>query len=98
MWVSKLFTSLLVLIDFVNERRLGSDQFKVVVVPPRLWQRRSGPRYYLLYRVEEEESRMFATIGTGRAAAIEGGAAVDTAEAIIASAKSRGSGTSGTEA
>jgi len=98
MWVSKLFTSLLVLIDFVNERRLGSEQFKVVVVPPRLWQRRSGPRYYLLYRVEEEESRMFATIGTQRAAAIEGGAAVDTAEAIIASAKSRGSGAGGSVA
>jgi len=98
MWVSKLFTSLLVLVDFVNERRLQSDQFKVVVVPPRLWQRRSGPRYYLLYRVEEQESRMFATIGTQRAIAIDEGAAVDTAEAIIADAKSRGPGASGTEA
>lgn len=98
MWVSKLFTSLLVLVDFVNERRLQSDQFKVVVVPPRLWQRRSGPRYYLLYRVEEQASRMFATIGTQRAIAIDEGAAVDTAEAIIADAKSRGPGASGTEA
>ena len=98
MWVSKLFASLLVLVDFVNERRLQSEQFKVVVVPPRLWQRRSGPRYYLLYQVEEDESRTFATIGTRRAVAIDGGAAVDTAEAIIASAKSRGSGAGGTGA
>jgi hypothetical protein len=98
MWVSKLFTSLLVLVDFVNERRLPSEQFKVVVVPPRLWQRRSGPRYYLLYRVEEGASRMFATIGTQRAVAIDEGAAVDTAEAIIANAKSRGSGTGGMDA
>lgn len=98
MWISKLFTSLLVLVDFVNERRLQSDKFKVVVVPPRLWQRRSGPRYYLLYHVEERESRMFATIGTQRAIVIDEGAAVDTAEAIIADAKSRGSSTSGTEA
>ena len=95
MWVSKLFASLLMLVDFVNERRLGSDQFKVVVVPPRLWQRRSGPRYYLLYRVEEEGSRMFATIGARRAVAIDGDAAVDTAEAIIADAKSRGPGAGG---
>lgn len=98
MWVSKLFTSLLVLVDFVNERRLQSEQFKVVVVPPRLWQRRSGPRYYLLYWVEEEGSRLLAALGTRRAVAIDEGAAVDTAEAIIADAKSRGPGAGGPEA
>lgn len=98
MWVSKLFTSLPVLVDFVNGRRLQHDQFKVVVVPPRLWQRRSGPRYYLLYHVEAAESGLLAAIAAERRTAIDEGAAVDTAEAIIARAKMRGFDTSGPEA
>lgn len=98
MWVSKLFTSLPVLMDFVNGRRLQHDQFKVVVVPPRLWQRRSGPRYYLLYRVEAAESGLLATALAARQGAIDEGAAVDTAEEIIARAKARGFGAGGPEA
>ncbi len=88
MWTSKLFSSLLVLLDFVNERRLTHDRFKVVVVPARVWQRRSSIRYYLLYRPEERERLLVATrVAESR---IDQEAAIDTAEEIIASAQGRG--------
>jgi hypothetical protein len=95
MWVSKLFGSLPTLLDFVNGHGLGHDQFKIVVVPPRIWQRRSGPRYYLIYRRDEPAP---ALVAAGEAladagAAIDEEAAVDTAEEIIASAQGRGHST-----
>ena len=92
MWVSKLFGSLPVLLDFVNRHRLRHDQFKIVVVPPRLWQRRGGPRYYLIYRSEDPAETL---LGTLAAEVIDEEAAVDTAEEIIASAQGRGHGTGG---
>lgn len=95
MWVSKLFGSLPVLLDFVNERRLTHDRFKVVVVPPRLWQRRGSPRYYLLYRRQEREGALIAALA--EEATIDEEAAIDTAEEIIASAQGRGHGTGGEE-
>ena len=92
MWISKLFGSLPVLLDFVNRMRLRHDQFKIVVVPPRLWQRRSGPRYYLIYRTEDPEEVL---IGALAAEAIDEEDAVDVAEEIIASAQGRGHGAGG---
>ena len=50
------------LLDFVNGRGLTHDQFKIVVVPPRLWQRRSSPRYYLIYRSEEPEGALVGAL------------------------------------
>lgn len=95
MWVSRLFGSLPMLLDFVNGHQLSHDQFKIVVVPPRLWQRRSSPRYYLIYRVPEPEGMLVGALGAaaGRASAIDEESAVDTAEEIIASAQHRGHGT-----
>ncbi len=92
MWISKLFGSLPVLLDFVNRHRLRHDQFKIVVVPPRLWQRRGGPRYYLIYRAEDPEE---ALLGALTAEAIDEEAAVDVAEEIIASAQGRSHGAGG---
>ena len=93
MWVSKLFGSLPTLLDFVNRQQLRHDQFKVIVVPPRLWQRRGDPRYYLIYRTDDSEE---ALVGAMTAEAIDEGDAVDVAEEIIASAQGRGHGGGGT--
>jgi hypothetical protein len=92
MWVSKLFGSLPTLLDFVNRMRLRHDQFKIVVVPPRLWQRRGDPRYYLIYRTDEGEE---ALVGVSTAEVIDEEDAVDVAEEIIASAQGRGHGQGG---
>ncbi len=94
MWVSKLFGSLPILLDFVNQHRLQHDQFKIVVVPPRLWQRRSSPRYYLIYRTDGTAEALLATL---TAEVIDEEAAVDVAEEIIATAQGRGHGSGGTE-
>lgn len=97
MWVSRLFGSLPVLLDFVNGHGLTHDQFKIVVVPPRLWQRRSSPRYYLIYHVPAPEGALAGALeaAAGREAAIDEESAVGTAEQIIASAQQRGHGTGG---
>ena len=89
MWISKLFGSLPILLDFVNRQQLRHDQFKVVVVPPRLWQRRGDPRYYLIYRTDDRDE---ALVGALTAEAIDEEDAVDVAEEIIASAQGRGHG------
>lgn len=97
MWVSRLFGSLPLLLDFVNGLRLAHDQFKIVVVPPRLWQRRSSPRYYLIYRADEPEGALVGARAAevARGAATDEASAVDTAEEIIASAQHRGPGPGG---
>jgi hypothetical protein len=97
MWVSRLFGSLPMLLDFVNGHGLNHDQFKIVVVPPRLWQRRSSPRYYLIYRTTEPGGALAGALETaaGREGAIDEEAAVDTAAEIIASAQQRGHGAGG---
>src|SRR5215210_8541675 len=58
MWQSRLFGSLPMLLEFVNEHRLTHDRFKLAIVPPRLWQRRSGPRYYLIYWTDESPAEL----------------------------------------
>jgi hypothetical protein len=79
------------LLEFVNEHRLTHDRFKIAIVPPRLWQRRSSPRYYLIYWVDEPLVELAAVGATAQvdqgALEIEEEAAVDTAEQIIASAQ-----------
>ena len=92
MWMSRLFGSLPLLLDFVNEHDLAAHQFKVVVVPPRVWQRRGSPRYYLIYRLQSPDGQL---VGALSATAEEGDdidevAAIDTAAEIIASAQHRG--------
>jgi hypothetical protein len=90
MWQSRLFGSLPMLLEFVNEHRLTHDRFKIAIVPPRLWQRRSSPRYYLIYWTEESlgELASVAAVAAGeQASEIEEEEAVDTAEQIIASAQ-----------
>lgn len=89
MWQSKLFSSLPMLLEFVNDHRLAHHQFKLAIVPPRLWQRRSSPRYYLIYRVEEPAGELAGVTAASEQLVIdiEEGAAVDTAEQIIASAQ-----------
>lgn len=91
MWESKLFGSLPMLLDFVNGHALEHHQFKIAVVPPRIWQRRSGPRYYLIYRMNGE-----APSATGVSAAevderlrVDEENAVDTASEIIHNAQHR---------
>ena len=91
MWKLQLFGSLPVLLDFVNGHGLEHHQFKIVVVPPRIWQRRSSPRYYLIYRTEAPEA---ALVGAAEAAAGEGVAideedAIDSAARIIHNAQHR---------
>ena len=90
MWKSRLFGSLPLLLDFVNEHELAAHQFKVVVVPPRVWQRRGSPRYALIYRLRAPDSELVGALS----AAEEGGdideaAAIDSAAEIIASARHR---------
>jgi hypothetical protein len=91
MWRSRLFGSLPLLLDFVNEHALAAHQFKVVVVPSRIWQRRGSPRYYLIYRLQTPDGEL-----VGALSAVEEGedideaAAIDTAAEIIASAQHRG--------
>ena len=92
MWASKLFGSLVMLLDFVNGHRLGHDQFKVVVVPPRLWQRRGSPRYYLIYRIDTPNQALVGVAAAAEGAQIEEEAAVDTAEQIISDAQHRTTG------
>ena len=93
MWQSQLFGSLPMLLEFVNQHRLAHDQFKIAIVPPRLWQRRSSPRYYLIYRVDGPEGELVG-VAAAEEAVLRGleeeeDAAVDTAQQIIASAKHR---------
>ncbi|HEX5503222.1 MAG TPA: hypothetical protein VFW96_11405 [Thermomicrobiales bacterium] len=90
MWQSRLFGSLPMLLEFVNERRLTHDRFKIAIVPPRVWQRRGRPRYYLIYWVEDEERETATATARGEARANEEEAAVDTAARIIAGARQRG--------
>jgi hypothetical protein len=90
MWQSKLFGSLPMLLEFVNERRLTHDRFKIAIVPPRLWQRRGRPRYYLIYWAEDEEREEAVAAVREEARTIEEEAAVDTAARIIAGARQRG--------
>ncbi len=93
MWKLQLFGSLPVLLDFVNGHGLGHDQFKIVVVPPRIWQRRGGPRYYLIYRTETPEATLVGAEARAQArSAIDEEAAIDTAEQIIHDAQYRGEG------
>lgn len=89
MWESKLFGSLPMLLDFVNGHGLESHQFKVVVVPPRLWQRRSSPRYYVIYRADTPEPALVGVAEAGEEVAIDEEAAVDTAAEIIHNAQQR---------
>ena len=93
MWQSQLFGSLPMLLEFVNQHRLAHHQFKIAIVPPRLWQRRSSPRYYLIYRVDSPEGQLVG-VAAAEEAVLRGleeeeDAAVDTAQQIIASAKHR---------
>lgn len=90
MWTSRLFGSLPLLLDFVNEHNLAAHQFKVVVVPPRAWQRRGGPRYYLIYRLRETDPGLVGAAVAEQADDIDEVAALDTAAEIIASAQHRG--------
>lgn len=92
MWASKLFGSLLTLLDFVNGHRLGHDQFKIVAVPPRLWQRRGSPRYYLIYQIETPKEALVGVAAATEGSQIDEEAAVDTAEQIIADAQHRAPG------
>lgn len=97
MWRSRLFGSLPLLLDFVNELNLAAHQFKVVVVPPRVWQRRGGPRYYLIYRLQVPEAELAGALAAtaGEGEEIDEAAAIDTAAEIIASAQHRGGHGSG---
>ncbi len=89
MWQSQLFGSLPMLLEFVNEHQLTHDRFKIAIVPPRLWQRRSSPRYYLIYWTDEPlgELASVAVAEGEQAIEIAEEEAVDTAEQIIASAQ-----------
>ena len=91
MWQSQLFGSLSMLLAFVNDNRLTHDRFKIVIVPPRFWQRRSSPRYYLIYWVEESAGELAGVAAASETAEtaidIEEDDAVDTAAQIIASAQ-----------
>ncbi len=89
MWQSQLFGSLPMLLEFVNERRLTHDRFKIAIVPPRQWQRRSSPRYYLIYWTDEPLGELASVAAAEGEQAIEIAEeeAVDTAEQIIASAQ-----------
>lgn len=87
MWRSRLFGSLPMLLDFVNAERLAHDQFKIVIVPPRIWQRRGNPRLYLIYHAQDAD----AAAPVGAVSAIAGTTtereeAVETATRIIADA------------
>ncbi len=97
MWRSRLFASLPLLLDFVNEQRLAAHQFKVVVVPPRAWQRRGNPRYYLIYRTEVPDPELVGALASTAEDTLEidEAAAIDTAAEIIASAQHRGGHGSG---
>lgn len=91
MWKSRLFGSLSLLLDFVNEHALEADQFKVLVVPPRLWQRRGSPRFHLIYRMGEPSTELVGALATAEDTSdIDEAAAIDTAAEIIASAQHRG--------
>ena len=90
MWQSQLFGSLPMLLEFVNQHQLTHDRFKIAIVPPRLWQRRSSPRYYLIYWTDEplvELAGVVAAVEGEQAIEIEEEEAVGTAEQIIASAQ-----------
>jgi len=91
MWRSRLFGSLSLLLDFVNEHGLEADQFKVLVVPPRIWQRRGSPRFHLIYRMGDPSSELVGALATAEESSeIDEAAAIDTAAEIIASAQHRG--------
>jgi hypothetical protein len=91
MWKSRQFGSLSLLLDFVNEHALTADRFKILVVPPRVWQRRGSPRFHLIYRVEDPTSDLVGALATAEESAdIDEAAAIDTAAEIIASAQHRG--------
>lgn len=93
MWQSRLFGSLPILLDFVNAGRLAHDQFKIAIVPPRIWQRRASPRYYLIYR--GEDAGVTLPVGVAEvetSGTVEEAAAVDTAARIIADALHTGEG------
>ncbi len=91
MWKAKLFGSLPTLLDFVNGHGLEHHQFKVAVVPPRAWQRRGGPRYYLIYRAHEPEPILAGAIEAelGKRIPIDEETAVDRAAEIIHNAQHR---------
>jgi hypothetical protein len=91
MWRSRLFGSLSLLLDFVNEHALEADQFKVLVVPPRIWQRRGSPRFHLIYRMVDPSPELVGALATAEEPSeIDEAAAIDTAAEIIASAQHRG--------
>ena len=91
MWRSRLFGSLSLLLDFVNEHALEAQQFKVLVVPPRIWQRRGSPRFHLIYRMGEPAPELVGARATAEEPSeIDEAAAIDTAAEIIASAQHRG--------
>jgi heat shock protein HspQ len=91
MWKSRLFGSLSLLLDFVNEHALTADQFKVLVVPPRVWQRRGSPRYHLIYQMDDPAPGLVGALATAEESPdIDEAAAIDTAAEIIASAQHRG--------
>lgn len=91
MWKSRLFGSLSLLLDFVNEHALSAEQFKVVVVPPRIWQRRGSPRFHLIYKMDDPAPDLVGALATAEESPdIDEAAAIDTAAEIIASAQQRG--------
>src|SRR5687768_8599566 len=91
MWKSRLFGSLSLLLDFVNEHALEAAQFKVLAAPPRIWLRRGSPRFYLIYRLGESRPEPVGALATAEASSeIDEAAAIDTAAEIIASAQHRG--------
>jgi hypothetical protein len=94
MWKSRLFGSLPLLLDFVNEHGLAAHQFKVLAVPPRVWLRRGSTRYYLIYHADDAQPELVgARAGAAEELAeIDQAAAIDTAAEIIASAQHRGHG------
>ena len=84
MWHSESFTTLQLLLGFLNDRRIRASHCKVVVARDR----NGAQVFHLLYQTEDDPLAEMATVAQAEADPFRNGDdAVDAAEAIIADAQ-----------
>ena len=81
MWVAESFSSLELLLDFLNDRRIAAERCKVAFVPAA----DGGGRWHLLHQLEERDQALAAVAEAD--AVVMANDAVASAEAIISDAQ-----------
>ncbi len=85
MWMLESFATIELLVDFLNDRRLSADQFKVVAARDE----EDNQVFHVLYAARETvlAEVAVAQVGLESSATEDAEDAVDAAEAIIADAQ-----------